>query len=93
MCTAGDIRHDYDLVHRKLCTDRAVGRLRERYQLFEAPLWFCSEHPVLWPLAAIDIPLGVVISDSLFLGDVVLIVRSTGALRGWEVCPWRSPPG
>ena len=31
-------------------------------------------------VAPIDIPLGVVVSDSLLLGDVVLIVYRTGAL-------------
>lgn len=36
----------------------------------------------MWPFAAVDIPLGVVVSDRLLLGDVVLIVRRTGALRG-----------
>ena len=50
------------------------------YELFETPLWLRSEHPVLWPLAPIDIPLGIVVSDSLFLWDVVLILYRAGAL-------------
>ena len=44
-----------------------------------------SKDPVLRPLAAVDVPLTVIIPNRLFLGYIIMVVQCAGAFGGWEV--------
>lgn len=53
--------------------------------LLEASFEFCSDDPVLGPFAAVDVPLGVVITDRLFLGDIIGVTCKSCTFGGWKV--------
>lgn len=53
--------------------------------LLEAPFEFCADDPILGPFAAVDVPLRVVVTDCLFLGDVVGVAYDSRAFGGRKV--------
>lgn len=64
------------------------GRVSEGDALFEAPFELGADDPVLGPLAAVDVPLRVVVSDRLFLGDIVGVARESCAFGGRKIGSW-----